>query len=165
MMKQLFLFVWMSLLLAGCTAQTGGYVIEDSSPEYVDGQYMYLLDGVSWQALDSARIENSAFRIASNNKGSGIGILYMGASSNPEDLAQVEYWAKTVAQEGLPWTNITAEIPAGKPASFSPTWKAYGLTGIPANFLIDTATGQIVAKNLRGEALDKQLAGLLTPEE
>ena len=77
-------------LLAGCTAQTG-YVIEHSSPQYTDGKYMYVLDGVTWQPLDSARIENSAFRIASHNKGSGMGLLYMGASSNPADLAQVGY--------------------------------------------------------------------------
>ena len=330
-------------LLAGCTAQTG-YVIEHSSPQYTDGKYMYVLDGVTWQPLDSARIENSAFRIASRNKGSGIGFLYMGASSNPADLAQVgylmfledgdirtlpdstfefvyrgtpmndaysdfqqfsktatpaqkrdrmlelvrqnpntlgcqlleslteyctktemdslmagfpaalqqhplflktkkrvdairadmgmpyldltgkdtqgkevslsetvgkrgtryvlldfwgtwcgpcrrdiphlkglyrqykdrgfdifgvafdanlEYWAKIVSQEGLPWTNTTAEIPAGKLASFSPTWKAYGLLGIPANFLIDTSTGLIIAKNLRGNELDNYLAQLL----
>lgn len=334
-------------LLAGCTAQTG-YVIEHSSPQYTDGKYMYVLDGVTWQPLDSARIENSAFRIASHNKGSGMGLLYMGASSNPADLAQVgylmfledgtihtlpdstyefvyrgtpmndaytdfqqfsktatpaqqrdkllqlvrqnrnvlgcqllenlmsfctktemeslmagfpadlqqhplflqtkdrvdairadvgmpyldltgkdpqgkeaslseavgkpgtryvlldfwgtwcgpcrrdiphlkdlysqykdqgfdifgvafdgnvEYWQQVVAQEELLWTNITAEIPAGKLAGASPTWKAYGLTGIPANFLIDTATGQIIAKKLRGETLDKRLAELLNPEE
>lgn len=53
---------------------------------------MYVLDGVTWQPLDSARIENSAFRIASNNKGSGIGILYMGPTSNPADLTQTGYY-------------------------------------------------------------------------
>ena len=75
--------------------------------------------------------------------------------------ANLEYWAKIVSQEGLPWTNTTAEIPAGKLASFSPTWKAYGLLGIPANFLIDTSTGLIIAKNLRGNELDNYLAQLL----
>ena len=75
--------------------------------------------------------------------------------------ANLEYWAKIVSQEGLTWTNTTAEIPAGKLASFSPTWKAYGLLGIPANFLIDTSTGLIIAKNLRGNELDNYLAQLL----
>lgn len=216
-------------LLAGCTPQAG-YVIEHSSPQYADGKYMYVLDGVTWQPLDSARIENSAFRIASRNKGSGIGYLYMGASSNPADLAQVgylmfledgdirtlpdstfefvyrgtpmndaytafqqfrktatadqqrdrmlelvrqnpntlgcqllesltEYCTKTEMDSLM--AGFPAEIPAGKLASFSPTWKAYGLLGIPANFLIDTSTGLIIAKNLRGNELDNYLAQLL----
>ena len=331
-------------LLAGCTAQTG-YVIEHSSPQYTDGKYMYVLDGVTWQPLDSARIENSAFRIASHNKGSGMGLLYMGASSNPADLAQVGYlmfledgtihtlpdstyefvyrgtpmndaytafqqfrktatadqqrnklrklvsqnhnvlgcyllhdlldlaskteveqlmdsfpealkqhplfrqvqartdairadvglpyldltaqdttdadaslgetvrrpdnkyvllefwatwcgpcvqavphlkelyaryhskgfdiygysfthgheaWKTFVAHHGMAWTNVHPHF-EGNPRTACPAWAAYGLNGIPSNFLIDTSTGLIIAKNLRGEALDQKLAELLNP--
>lgn len=338
-----FLFLATSCLLASCGKQ-GGYTIEHTSPAYIDGQYMYVLDGVTWQPLDSARIERSAFRLQSTHKGSGIGFLYMGATSNPNDLAQMgylmflengtistqadstyeyvyrgtpmndtftafqqfrktatadqqrnklrelvrqnhnalgcyllhdllsiaskteveqlmdsfpetlkqhplfrqvkvrtdaiqadlgmpylditgkdttgknvslsetiakpgnryvlldlwatwcgpcrreiphlkavyqrykdkgfdifgvafdanlAYWKQVVGQEELAWTNIPAEIPAGQLASASPTWKAYGLNGIPSNFLIDTASGQIIAKKLKGEELDKQLAELL----
>lgn len=37
----------------------------------------------------------------------------------------------------------------------------YAIQGIPANFLIDCATGTIVASNLRGEALEEKVAELL----
>lgn len=40
------------------------------------------------------------------------------------------------------------------------TWVAYGVLGIPSNFLIDP-TGKIVAKNLRGEDLHTKLAEIL----
>ena len=38
--------------------------------------------------------------------------------------------------------------------------RAYSVSSIPTNFLIDSATGEIVAKNLRGEALEEKLAEL-----
>lgn len=38
---------------------------------------------------------------------------------------------------------------------------AYGVTLIPSNFLIERATGKIVATNLRGEALGRKIAELL----
>lgn len=76
------------LLFMACNNPTG-YVVQHSSPEYANGQYMYLLDGTTWQPLDSARIEQSAFRLEGKNKGSGIGWLYMGPSLNPAELQQM----------------------------------------------------------------------------
>ncbi|WP_205687095.1 peroxiredoxin family protein [Chitinophaga rhizosphaerae] len=38
--------------------------------------------------------------------------------------------------------------------------RLYGIRGIPQNFLVDPQ-GKIIAKNLRGEALEKKLAEVL----
>ena len=61
-------------------------------------------------------------------------------------------WKKAVEQDKLAWPNHVSDLAA---------WSAegariYGVTAIPMNFLIDP-NGVIVAKNLRGEDLDKTL--------
>ena len=194
-------------LLAGCTPQAG-YVIEHSSPQYTDGKYMYVLDGVTWQPLDSARsassnpadlaqmgylmfLEDGDIRTLPDStfefvyRGTPMNDAYSDfqqfsktatpaqkrdrmlelVRQNPNTLgcqlleSLTEYCTKTEMDSLM--AGFPAEIPAGKLASFSPTWKAYGLLGIPANFLIDTSTGLIIAKNLRGNELDNYLAQLL----
>ncbi|PUZ23826.1 AhpC/TSA family protein [Chitinophaga costaii] len=64
-------------------------------------------------------------------------------------------WTKAIEKDGLAWTQVSD-------LQFwdSPIAKQYGIQSIPANFLIDP-TGKIVAKNMRGEALENKLAELL----
>jgi len=61
-----------------------------------------------------------------------------------------EDWVEASEEEDLPWIN--AGMGMDHPAT-----KAYGVTGVPANFLVDAASGEIVAKNLRGHKLDEAL--------
>lgn len=63
-------------------------------------------------------------------------------------------WEKASKEEDLPW------IDSGMGTKTGPQ-ELYGVTGVPANFLIDTSTGKIVAINLRGEKLSKKLKELL----
>ena len=62
-------------------------------------------------------------------------------------------WEKASKEENLPW------IDSGMGTKTGPK-ELYGVTGVPANFLIDTSTGKIVALNLRGEDLPKKLKEL-----
>ncbi len=64
-------------------------------------------------------------------------------------------WMKAIHDDQLTWTHV----------SDLQYWKnavavQYGVQAIPQNFLIDPA-GKIIAKNLRGEDLDKKLAELM----
>ena len=61
-----------------------------------------------------------------------------------------EDWVEASEEEDLPWIN--AGMGLDHPATV-----AYGVTGVPANFLVDAASGEIVAKNLRGHKLDEAL--------
>ena len=61
-----------------------------------------------------------------------------------------EDWVDASEEEDLPWIN------AGMGLDHAAT-KAYGVTGVPANFLVDAASGEIVAKDLRGHKLDEAL--------
>lgn len=70
-----------------------------------------------------------------------------------------ENWKKVLNEEGLEWANVI--VPFDRPFAFHPLWRAYGLTGIPHNFLIDASNGQVIAKNLRGDGLSDKLAELL----
>lgn len=63
-------------------------------------------------------------------------------------------WEKASKEEGLPW------IDSGMGTKTGPQ-ELYGVTGVPANFLIDTSTGKIVAINLRGDKLTEKLKELL----
>jgi peroxiredoxin len=64
-------------------------------------------------------------------------------------------WMKAIHDDQLTWSHV----------SDLQYWKnavavQYGVQAIPQNFLIDPA-GKIIAKNLRGEDLDKKLAELM----
>jgi alkyl hydroperoxide reductase subunit AhpC len=62
-------------------------------------------------------------------------------------------WMQTIKEKGMEWTNVLR-------TDAKNTTEAYGVQGIPANFLIDCSTGEIVATNLRGNALTKKLEEL-----
>lgn len=62
-----------------------------------------------------------------------------------------ENWVKGITDDNLSWTNVSDLMYWNSVAA-----KAYGVKGIPGNFLINK-DGVIVAKNLRGEALESTL--------
>ncbi len=63
-------------------------------------------------------------------------------------------WVKASGQEELPWINT------GMGAKSDPVL-LYEVTGVPANYLIDTSTGLVVARDLRGDKLELKLKELL----
>ncbi len=63
-------------------------------------------------------------------------------------------WEKASKEENLPW------IDSGMGTKTGPQ-ELYGVTGVPANFLIDASTGKIVAVNLRGDKLTEKLKELM----
>ncbi len=65
-------------------------------------------------------------------------------------------WESAMKEVGMEWINVS-----GLNIAESPAPKKYGVTTIPANFLIDCSTGKIIAKNLRDEALEKKIEELL----
>ena len=60
-------------------------------------------------------------------------------------------WEQASEEEQLPWIN--AGMGPEHPAT-----EACGVTGVPANFLVDASTGKIIARDLRGPGLDEALA-------
>lgn len=65
-------------------------------------------------------------------------------------------WEKAIKDDGLVWENHVSDLKGWESRYAS----VYGVRGIPANFLID-GNGIIVAKNLRGAALEETLEKLL----
>jgi len=65
-------------------------------------------------------------------------------------------WLKAIAADKLTWPNHVSDLKYWKSAGAS----AYGVTSIPYTVLIDKE-GKIVAKKLRGDALERKLSELL----
>ncbi|WP_120272545.1 TlpA family protein disulfide reductase [Mangrovibacterium diazotrophicum] len=65
-------------------------------------------------------------------------------------------WLKAIEDDNLVWENHVSDL-NGWSAKFA---AVYGVRSIPANFLID-GNGIIVAKNLRGPALEAALKSML----
>ena len=107
-MKNLFSAAFIAavaVLLSGCTSGSK-YVIEGSGDLLVDGHWVYVSDGVDWSMLDSALIENGVFRIEGTDMGSGVAMLYMGASSAPSGLYQMsEMISETPGIMRILWTS------------------------------------------------------------
>ncbi len=61
-------------------------------------------------------------------------------------------WKHAIEQDKLAWPNHVSDLGAWSSAGA----RIYGVNSIPMNFLIDPK-GIIVAKNLRGDQLDKAL--------
>lgn len=87
MMKRIIFLLACFMKIVFCKA--GGYVVKSTDSSFIDGQYVFLLDGVKWNVLDSARIENASFRIEGTDKGTGVCFPYMGKSSNSQELTQI----------------------------------------------------------------------------
>lgn len=66
-----------------------------------------------------------------------------------------EAWLKAIHTDQLTWTHVS-DLKYWE----NEVAKLYGVRAVPQNFLLDP-NGKIVAKNLRGEALDKKLEELL----
>ena len=64
-------------------------------------------------------------------------------------------WFKAMEEDNIPWMQLS-----DLKGSSSPLLPLFGITAIPRNFLVDK-TGKIIAKDLRGEALEKKLNELL----
>ena len=65
-----------------------------------------------------------------------------------------EDWEEASATEDLPWFDLGMG-----PDAEAPT--AYNVVGVPNSYLVDSQTGEIVAKNLRRHKLDEKLEELL----
>lgn len=64
-------------------------------------------------------------------------------------------WLAAIEKDGLPWTHVS-DLQGWN----NTVVEQYNVSGIPANFLIDPQ-GKIVAKNLRGENLERTIAEIL----
>ena len=67
-------------------------------------------------------------------------------------------WRKALEEENLPWPNMIAssvEMANGEAVS-----KAYNIRFIPLMYIVDVATGEAIAENIRGEELANKLAEL-----
>lgn len=64
-------------------------------------------------------------------------------------------WLKAIEKDGLQWVNVS-DLEGWQ----SGVAKLYGVTAIPKNFLLDKQ-GKIIAKNLRGSALEAKLKELM----
>jgi peroxiredoxin len=67
-----------------------------------------------------------------------------------------EKWLAAIEKDGLPWTQVSDLKAWDNEAA-----KLYEVNAIPMNFLVDP-NGKIIAKYLRGEALDEELKKLLS---
>jgi thiol-disulfide isomerase/thioredoxin len=62
-------------------------------------------------------------------------------------------WEKASREEKIPW------IDTGFGSKSEPK-KMYEVAGVPANYLVDAASGKVIARDLRGYKLDEKLAEL-----
>lgn len=65
-------------------------------------------------------------------------------------------WIAAIQKDGLAWPNHVCDFKYWQ----SPVVPLYNISGIPTNVLLDK-NGNIIAKNLRGEDLEKKLAEIL----
>jgi peroxiredoxin len=79
--------------------------------------------------------------------------IYGVSLDNP---GQKDRWLGAIEKHKMEWVQVS-ELKGWETASP----KEYGVTGIPASFIIESATGKIVASNLRGDELITKLGELL----
>lgn len=74
-----------------------------------------------------------------------------------DKAGQKERWIKAIKDDDMDWYHVSNLKFWQEPIA-----KTYGVRSIPATFLLDE-NGKIIAKNLRGPALEAKISSLLSP--
>lgn len=112
------------------------------------GQYVLIDFWASW--CKPCRAENPNV-LAAYNKYKDHKFTVLGVSIDDD----TDKWRKAVEEDGMPWTQVR-----DRKDRKSKILDYYGIDGIPSQLLIDP-DGVIIARDLRGPALEKKLAEVL----
>ena len=116
------------------------------------GKYILLDFWASW--CGPCREEHpNLISIYENYKNKNFTILSVSIDTDKES------WIKAIAKDKLTWTQVS-DLSGDK----GEVYMKYGITSIPANFLIDP-NGVIIAKDLKGDTLKKELSKLFFKSE
>jgi len=116
--------------------------------EFNKGHYVLLDFWASW--CGPCRAENPNVLKAYNHfKNKNFEVLGVSLDDNGAK------WKEAVTKDGMPWTQVS-DLKGWRNAAA----RQYGIQAIPFNFLVDP-NGVIIARDLRGTALEKKLAEVL----
>lgn len=116
------------------------------------GKYILVDFWASW--CGPCRAENPNLLKAYKRFG-GDKFQIVGVSIDKDD----KQWKQAVEEDGMPWTNV-CDVKGLKNKMAT----KYGITTVPTNFLVDP-NGVIVARDLRGNALENKLAEIFGNHE
>ncbi|QJW87894.1 redoxin domain-containing protein [Spirosoma taeanense] len=148
--------------LIGRVARIRGVMVGSQAPEIVlndttgkavplsslRGKYVLLDFWASW--CGPCRMENpNVVRMYNKYKDKGFAIYSVSLDQSKDN------WTKAIRNDNLIWTHVS-DLKYWQSAAA----QQYGVQAIPATFLLDK-DGKIIAKNLRGDALEQKLEEVL----
>ncbi|WP_010582831.1 TlpA family protein disulfide reductase [Schlesneria paludicola] len=143
------------LRLPGGTLELSGKLIDGGDLDWASyrGKVVLIDFWATWCRPCLAELPNVEASFAMHHK-RGFEIIGISLDSDRKALQ------KFLDKKPLPWVQMFEEPPAGADGWQHPMAEKYGISQIPATILVDQQ-GKVAALDLRGEALDKQIARLL----
>lgn len=129
---------------SGPTPEGGSISLE----EYIEDKVVLVDFWAGW--CRPCRMENpNVVRVYNKFKDKGFTVLGVSLDDNPE------VWKSAIADDQLNWGHVSNLMKYQDPIA-----QEYGVSAIPASFLLDR-NGVIIARNLRGPALEAKVAEVL----